>query len=259
MNTPICYEFPLNERIRVFIRLEQLFQQFNHHLYSQAVADKRAAINVLLDIMAIFKRNDLKSEILKELDRHVNVLNKIASNSNQGVDTQKVRELLTQLADISQKLYATTGKIGNHILSNDLFQSIVQRSAIPGGTCSFDLPEFHYWLTQDDALCFQDLNEWSRPFTEIGEAIDLIMSFIRNSNDVTEEIAPAGFFQITLDTNLPNQLVSVSLDKTQPYFVEISGGKHRCTVRFMRPPSQDNPRATQSTENIPFLLTRCIF
>jgi len=258
VNTPISYEFPLNERIRVFIRLEQLLHQFNHHLHLATTADKRAAINVLLDIMAIFKRNDLKSEILKELDRHTNVLNKIATNSSPNVDTQKIQQLLAQLSENSQKLYAATGKIGNHLIDSELFQSIAQRSAIPGGTCSFDLPEFHYWLAQEDETCFQDLNQWSRPFSDIGVAIDLILSFIRNSHTVTEEIAPAGFFQITLDTNLPNQLLIVTVDRIQPYFVEISGGKHRCTVRFMRP-SHHNQRAKQSTENIPFTLTNCIF
>ena len=84
MNTSIIYEFPLNERMRVFIRLEQLFNQFKHHLYGDNEFDKRAAISVLLDIMAIFKRNDLKSEILKELDRQSNALHKIAQNQNLG-------------------------------------------------------------------------------------------------------------------------------------------------------------------------------
>jgi cell division protein ZapD len=248
VNTPIIYEFPLNERMRVFIRLEQLFQQFKHHLYSESIADKRAAISVLFDIVAIFKRNDLKSEILKELDRHANAL-KLNPNLNQDA---------VQLADISQKLYATTGKIGNHLIENELFQSIAQRSTIPGGTCSFDLPEFHYWLTQNAETCFRDLSDWSQPFADIGVAIDLILSCIRASRTVTEEIAPTGFFQITLDTSLSHQLLSVSVDRAQPYFVEISGGKHRCTIRFMRP-SQNNQRPLQSTENIPFTLTRCIF
>lgn len=257
MNTPICYEFPLNERIRIFIRLEQLFQQFNHHLQSVSVFDKRAAISVLFDIVAIFKRNDLKSEVLKELDRHANVLSKLATNQNENVNTQKIQELLTQLNEMSQKLYAKTGKIGNHIADSDLFQSIAQRSTIPGGTCSFDLPEFHFWLMQEEATSFEDLITWSRPFMDIFEAIAVILEFIRNSQITTEEIAPSGFFQITLDSNLPHQLFSVEVEKTQPYFVEISGGKHRCTIRFMHP-SHDNQRPRQCTENVPFILTRCI-
>ena len=116
-----------------------------------------------------------------------------------------------------------------------------------------------YWTTKkNDDSRFQDLNEWSRHFVDIGEAIDLILNFIRNSNIVTKEIALTGFFPITLDTNLPNQLLCVSLEMTQPYFVEISGGKHRCTIRFMSP-SDGNQRPRQTAENVPFTLTRCTF
>lgn len=258
MNSPIIYEFPLNERIRVFIRLEQLFYQFKHHLNSEHIADKRAAMSVLLDIISIFKRNDLKSEILKELERQASVLSKIAQNQADGVDIQKLQELLAQLRATSQKIYASAGKIGNHLTDDDLFQSISQRSTIPGGTCSFDLPEFHFWLLHNEEQYLQDIHNWSVPFVEIGEAIDLALSFIRDSSFVTHEIAPTGFFQITLDTNLPNQLVRVCLEQAQPYFVEISGGKHRCTIRFMLP-SQGNQRAVQCAEDVAFTLMRCVF
>lgn len=256
MNTTITYEFPLNERIRVFIRLEQLFQQFNHFLTGETVADKRAALNALLDIMTIFRRNDLKSEILKELDRHANVLNKIAHN--QSVDTQKLEELLDTLNQTSKKLYATNGKIGSQVMESDLFQSIAQRSSIPGGTCSFDLPEFHYWLEQDEAIRLKDLEHWSSPFADIRTAIDLILNFIRNCSSPTHEVAEAGFFQFLLDLSQSPQLLKISLDKSIHCFAEISGGKHRCTVRFMVP-SSDNKRPTQSPDDIPFTLTRCLF
>ena len=256
MNTTITYEFPLNERIRVFIRLEQLFQQFSHFLTGETVADKRAALSVLLDIMTIFRRNDLKSEILKELDRHTKVLNKIAHN--QSVDPQKLEELLEQLNQISKKLYATNGKIGSQVMESDLFQSIAQRSSIPGGSCSFDLPEFHFWLEQDEPIRLKDLEHWSSPFTDIRIAIDLILNFIRNCSSPAPKFAEAGFFQFLLDTNQPHQLLRVSVDKTIPCFAEISGGKHRCTIRFMVP-SSDNKRPTQSSEDIPFTLTCCTF
>lgn len=256
MNNNITYEFPLNERIRVFIRLEQLFQQFIHFSAGETVADKRAAISVLLDIMSIFRRNDLKSEVLKEIDRQAMVLNKIANS--KGVDKEKLQNILDQLSQISKKLYAVTGKIGIHIMESDLFQSIAQRSSIPGGTCCFDLPEYHYWLEQDESLRSKDLQHWSSPFIDIHVAIDFILNFIRNSQSPSHEVAVAGFFQITLDRSQPFQLIKVSLDKSVPCFVEISGGKHRCTIRFMKP-SDDDKRPTQSTDDIPFNLTCCLF
>ena len=256
MYNNITYEFPLNERIRVFIRLEQLFQQFSHFLTGKTVADKRAALDILLDIITIFRRNDLKSEILKELDRHAKVLNKIANSHS--VNKQKLEELLSQLNQTSKRLYATNGKIGTHVMESDLFQSIAQRSSIPGGTCSFDLPEFHYWLEQDEAIRLKDLQHWSHPFTDIRTAIDLILNFIRHSSSPTQLIAEAGFYQFTLDTHQSYQLLKVALPKSIHCFAEISGGKHRCTIRFMVP-SSDGNRPTQSTDNIPFELTCCLF
>jgi cell division protein ZapD len=252
----ITYEFPLNERIRVFIRLEQLFKEFGHFSAGTTIPDKRAAINVLLDIMSIFRRNDLKSEILKELDRHSKVLNKYVNSDN--IDTSQLEAILGKLTQTSKKLYANSGKIGIEIMESDLFQSIAQRSSIPGGTCSFDLPEFHFWLEQDEAIRQKDLVHWSNPFNDIRTAIDLILDFIRNSNAPSEEIAEAGFFQMVLDKNLPYQLIKVCLDHSATCFAEISGGKHRCTIRFMVP-SPDEQRPTQSPDNISFLLTRCLF
>ncbi|MBL1262844.1 cell division protein ZapD [Candidatus Methylomicrobium oryzae] len=256
MTNKITYEFPLNERIRVFIRLEQLFKQFNHFLNGASVWDKRAALNVLLDIMTIFSRNDLKSELLKELDRNSKALNKLAHS--QGVDSEKLNQLLGEVSQTSKKLYASSGKIGIHVMESDLFQSIAQRSSIPGGTCSFDLPEFHYWLEQEEPIRLKDLQQWSSPFNDIRNAIDLILNLIRNSSDETREIAKAGFFQISLDRSQPYQLVKVSLDKSLRYFAEISGGKHRCTVRFMVP-SHDEKRPLQSSDDVPFTLSCCQF
>lgn len=256
VNTSITYEFPLNERIRVFIRLEQLFNQFNHFSQGTTVADKRAAIASLLDVMSIIRRNDLKSEILKELDRNAKALNKIADN--EGVDADKLEAILEELSQISQKLYAINGKIGLHVMESDLFQSIVQRSSIPGGTCSFDLPEYHYWLEKDEASRQEDLANWISPFNEIQLAIDLILNFVRNSNAPTKEIACAGFFQFSLDRNQAYQLLKVDIDRSLACFAEISGGKHRCSIRFMTP-SEEDKRPTQSPDDIPFALTCCVF
>ncbi len=256
MNTDIIYEFPLNERIRIFIRIEQLFQRLNHFLMGESIWDKRAAIDTLLDIMMIFGRNDLKSEILKELERHSTTLGLIANN--EGVDSPKLEQILKELNETSKILYSDDGKIGVNVMESDLFQSISQRSTIPGGTCSFDLPAFHYWLQQDTKTQYKEIDQWTKPFTTIRDAIDLILNFIRNSSLGKEEVAEAGFFQQNLEQGQPSQLLKIAVDRSIPYFAEISGGKHRFSVRFMIP-STNGLRPIQTTEDIPFNLTCCQF
>lgn len=255
LNQPIVYEFPLNERIRLFMRLEHLFHQVDHFMDGGSQWDNRAVISALLDIVALFSRNDLKSEALKELDRHSSVLAKMARN-NPDVDYAKLDKILSRLDGMSKDLYANTGKIGLSLLENDLFKSISQRSAIPGGTCSFDLPAFHYWLQLEDSQRRGNLEEWIRPFRPIRSAIDLALNFIRTCATSTEEVASGGFFQKTLDHTLPFQLLRVSVERTEPCFAEISGGKHRFTVRFMLPDAAQHPMQRQ--EDVRFLLTCCI-
>lgn len=256
MSTHTIYEFPLNERIRVFMRLEQLFKQLEHFMRGSSVYDKRAAISVLLDILMIFNRNDLKSEALKELDRHAKRLKQIASSQN--VDSTKLDSILQRVNGISKALYQANGKIAINLMESDLFKSISQRSSIPGGMCSFDLPEFHYWLEQDVSSQQQDLDEWTKPLIDIRSAIKLILNFVRQSSNPSEEIASAGFFQATLELSRPFQLLRVTVDQTLPCFAEISGGKHRFTVRFMKK-SSGNKRASQVNEDVPFMLTQCVF
>lgn len=256
MNTAITYEFPLNERIRVFIRIEQLFIQLQHFMSGTTVTDKRAAIKALQDILLIFSRNDLKSEILKEIDRHAKTFDNLSKEAAAG-DTQ-LQQTIAELNQIGKKLYATNGKIGINVMSSDLFQSISQRSAIPGGTCSFDLPAYHYWLEQGNALQSGDLEHWTQPFNDIRLAIDMLLAFVRNSGKVSQEVAKEGFFQLGLDSNLPYQLLRISLEQNQRYFAETSGGKHRFTIRMMTP-SVDSNRPTQTNADVPFTLTTCIF
>ena len=141
-------------------------------------------------------------------------------------------------------------------MENDLFKSISQRSAIPGGTCSFDLPAFHYWRQMGDSERKEDLERWIRPFRLIRSAIDILLNFIRTCATPSEERASAGFFQKTLDHTLPYQLLRVAIRRSEPYFAEISGGKHRFTVRFMKPDAAQRP--VQCAHEVRFQLTCCL-
>ena len=236
------------------MRLEQLFQQIDHFMKGATVWESRGVTSSLLEIVAIFSRNDLKSEILKEIDRHLAVLHKMTGSEK--IDHGKLQTVVAKLVTIGDELYATPGKIGHSLMENELFKCISQRSAIPGGTCAFDLPAYHYWLQRDVGQRKQDMEEWMQPFAPIRTAIDLLLNFIRQSATPTEEQGSSGFFQKTLDHSLPFQLLRVGLPRTQPCFAEISGGKHRFTIRFMQ--TNGGERPSQSENNIDFMLTCCL-
>jgi cell division protein ZapD len=194
--------------------------------------------------------------MLKELDRHTAVLSQISQS--EGVDNIRLEKILMELQTISKELYSASGKIGNSVMKNDIFLSVTQRSSIPGSTCCFDLPAFHFWLEQNPAKQNHDLEEWIKPFRTIRNAIKLVLNFIRQSSTPTPETAVSGFFQANLDNNMSYQLLRISTERSLPYYAEISGGKHRFSVRFMLP-SSDEGRAIQSSDDIPFQLTCCLF
>ena len=220
------------------------------------IFDNRAAISVLIDILMIFNRNNLKTVLLAELDRHSKSLNQLTNS--QGVDTDKLNITLEEIKSLSEKLYQTNGKMGISIMESELFKNISQRNTVPGGTCSFDLPEYHYWLEQDDSQKQQDLYQWTEPLVDIHHAVSLVLGFIRQSRIATQEIAQAGFFQLALDKSKPYQLLRVAIERSIPCFAEISGGKHRFSIRFMNLSSGIN-RPTQVADDIAFSLTTCIF
>jgi len=255
LNDQIIYEFPLNERIRTFIRLEQLFLQIHHFSEGETEWDSRAAIEGLLDVLIIFSRSDIRSELLKELERHHKVLARVARN--QRIDRDKLRSMVDRIDDLSQRLRDIDGKLGTQLSTDGLFKSISQRSAIPGGTCSFDLPGYHYWLQQPVAQRRENLTAWLAPLSPVQESIRFVLDTIRHSALPTQERAQAGFFQQNLDRSLPFQLIRVALDRSQPFYAEISGGRHRFTIRFMEPDFTE--RSKQTDRDVPFQLTRCLF
>ncbi len=252
----INYEFPLNERMRVFMRLEQLFLQLDHFMSGTNVLDKRATISTLVDILQIFSRHDLKAETLKELERHANRLNQLSNN--QEVDTQRLQEILDELSATSKSLYARNGKIDISSMQSTLFQAISQRNSIPAGSCSFDIPAYHFWLQQPEEVQQKNINTWVTQFAPIRKAVELTLNFLRLSGEPSEQVAEKGFFQSSLEIGQPYQLAILQLNKDIPFYAEISGGKQRITARFMNL-EMGLERPKQTNNDIPFQLRYCIF
>src|SRR6202522_3654799 len=96
---PVVYEQPLNERMRTFLRLEFLYTQATYHSESPSPWSSRAAVSSLLEILAITARGDSRSDVLKELERQVNVLKEYQSKT--GVDTARLKSHLSPAAPVT--------------------------------------------------------------------------------------------------------------------------------------------------------------
>ncbi len=253
MPDQICYEQPLNERIRTLLRLEFLFDQAFAHSHRDSLWDSRAAVNSLFDIAEVFTRTDLKNEILKEMERQASLLERLSENPH--VDKKRLEQILNEMDILIDRLYSLKNQEMD-IRTNDFLSSIKQRTNIAGGCCDFDLPAFHYWLSQPPAQRTLALQQWLTPFDAINQSVRLTLRLIRDSGQTTQELAEDGFFQKSLDASSGCQLVRVILAAEIPCFAEISGSKHRFAIRLLEPSLYDRP--TQVTETIPFQLTCCM-
>ena len=254
MSNTIIYEQPLNERIRTFLRLEILFAHVDLPLQGDSQLHNRDTIEGLLNILAVFERSDLKAEVIKELERLVTTLS--ALENTPGVDRQALDDLLAELDQILDMLHLKKSAIGQTLRDNEFLYSIRQRSSIPGGACDFDLPAYHFWLQHTPPEeRKQQLTIWLDQFSSARAAIDMSLKLIRGSTSFTKHTANTGFYQHSLDSNQPNQLIRVRIPKDASFFPEISGGKHRFTVRFMK--FDINRRPQQVSEDIEFSLCSC--
>ena len=251
----ICYEQPLNERIRTVLRLEHLFRQAAYWLTGDSIWHSRAVLDTLFDIQNVFGRADLRSELIKELERHAANLGKLVNNPN--VDSTALNTILDDLDVLVDRLHAINGQLGKKLRDNEFLNSIRQRSSIAGGDCAFDLPAYHQWLQYPAEQRTANLNEWMSEFNSIRDAVFMILSLIRDSATAAPQVAEGGFYQQSLDTNIAYQLIRVIVPDDQACFAEISAGKHRFTLRFMQLGDLSS-RATQCEQDIQFHLACCV-
>jgi cell division protein ZapD len=250
----LTYEQPLNERIRTFLRLEKLFNQFTFHVEHGSAWDNPIAIDAITDILSFTTRSDIKLEVLKELERQHSRLERLTKRPQ--IDQGQLTSLLDKQTALISRLQSNTGQLGQETQSSELLNAVRQKSSVPGPICDFDLPAFHYWLTRPESMRREQLQQWFSPFKVLEEAITMIMDVLRNSTDETDETAVKGFFQKVIDTNQAVQLLHISIPTTHNCYPEISAGKHRFSVRFMINP---NPytRPEQFTEDVMFRLKIC--
>jgi len=250
----ITYEQPLNERVRTLMRLEFLFQQIDQGMTDANSRNDRMILAAIVDILQNTSRADLKVEIIKELERLSSNLTPLANSS--GVDQTTLQRVLEDIHSTEQKMHALQGLFAQDLRENDFINSIKQRCSVPGGTSDFDLPAFHCWLQKDAELRQTELQGWLSQLDLLRTAVGLIMTLIRESARSTRVTAKAGLYQQPLDTQAPFQLIRVTLSANTDCFAEISGGKHRITIRFLRMTTESRPG--QVEQDIDFILTNCV-
>jgi cell division protein ZapD len=253
MGETIIYDQPLNEIIRVCLRLEQLFQQIDHQLSDLSTFGTRNIVSYIINILHILDRPDLKAKLAKELSHHLSNLLRFTNMSE--IDTEKFNNITNQLENHSRSLIDSSGKIGQRLRDIELLNTLRLHLASPGGGCSFDLPLYHFWLEQPAHIRKATIENWLSDFDQIRTVVELILNLVRKNSKTEEKTAVHGFHQELLDPQLNLRMIRISISRHIPTYPEISIGRHFLSIRFYSPDIEKRPN--QFAENLSFWVTYC--
>lgn len=248
----ITYEYPLSERIRTLLRLEDLFEKSLHFIRAEGAAEHHVALITLFEILEVASRADLKFDLVQELERQRQVL--LSFRANPDVSAEALSGALYEIEQASAALLAMVGKIGHYLRENEWLMSIKSRAAIPGGVCEFDLPSYHYWLHRDSALRQQDLTGWLNPMLPIRDGLAIVLRLLRASGRPEMQVASRGAFQLML-AGRAAQMVRLRLRHEEPAVPEISANKYALNIRFTSTDGDLRPRPVET--DVSFELTFC--
>ncbi len=249
----ITYEYPFNERIRTYLRLETLFHRLMQLVARQEALDHHYALASLFEVMDVGARADLKSDVLRDLEKQKQILN--GYRGNPSIAQSVLDEVLQQIEHCYSQLNSLSGKAGHVLTENDWLMSIRSRIGIPGGTCAFDLPAYFAWQHEPAAKRQEDLRRWITTFTPLADSISLLLTLLRDSGVPQKVMANSGQFQQPLPQGRSFQLLRLSIDPSQGLIPEISGNRLIVSIRLMQLGADERLHACN--QNAVFDLTLC--
>jgi cell division protein ZapD len=249
----ILYEYPFNERIRTYLRLEHLFLRLTELVSRDQALDHHYALTTIFEVMDVGARADLKSDVLKDLDKQKHILD--GFRGNPAIAESVLDDVIKQLDSCFLALNSLPGKVGQSLTENDWLMSIRSRVGIPGGTCEFDLPAYYAWQHKTGVQRRSDLQRWTATLAPLADSIHVLLKMLRDSGAPQKVIANSGQFQQSLPQGRTFQLLRLALDSSLELIPEISGNRLMVSIRLMR--HGDDDRLHACSEDTAFELALC--
>lgn len=249
----ILYEYPFNERIRTYLRLEQLFRRLALLMSREHPLDHHHALVTIFEIMDVAARADLKSDVMKDLEKQKSAL--ASYRGNPAIAEAVLDQVIGQLDGCFEAMNNLAGKSGQSLTDNDWLMAIRSRIGIPGGTCEFDLPGYFAWQHMEPGRRQADLSRWASTLAPLADSIRLLLQLLRDSGAAQKVMATAGQWQQNLPQGRTFQLLRLRIDPNLNLVPEISGNRLMVSVRLMK--HEPAERLQNSTDDVTFELTLC--
>ncbi len=250
----IRYEYPFNESVRTLLRLEHLFNRMATLVFREAPIDHHFALVTLFEVMDVGSRADIKSDLLKELERYKTQFE--GYRGNPAIQESVLDAVLQRIDHAHHGLNGISGKCGQNLTTNEWLMSIRSRINIPGGTCEFDLPAYYAWQHFPAAQRQLDLQQWLSGMAPLHQALELVLSLLRDTGRPHMVAAPSGQFQQSMKEGRTYQLLQLRLDPALGLVPEISGNRLMLVVRLMRQDAEGRLKLAADVDTS-FELTLC--
>jgi cell division protein ZapD len=250
----ILYEYPFGESIRTMLRLEHLFDRLTTLMWREAPVDHHFALATIFEVMDVASRADLKSDLLRDLDRYKAQF--MSYRGNPAIQESVLDEVLARIERVHHGLHQLQGKAGQTLASNDWLMSIRSRINIPGGTCEFDLPAYYAWQHLPAAQRQTDLQQWVASLSPLADALKLMLGLLRDAGHPHMVAAPCGQYQQSLKENRSPLLLRLRIDPGLGLIPEISANRLMVSVRLMRPDAEGKLKIASDVD-AGFELTLC--
>ncbi len=240
------FEHPLNEKTRIYLRVEALLNQLNVAAKFSDDMQHLIFFRSLFDLLEIFEQIQLKSELAKDIEKQR--LSYRSWLDVEGVDQEMLQAILNEVDDAHRDLMGAE-RFGQSLKEDRFLSAIRQRFNLPGGSCCFDLPALHHWLHRPLEDKVSDANQWLGTLKPLAAALSLWLKLTRETGQFRSIDAVAGFYQSDADEA---NILRLEIPMTHGVYPMISGHKNRFAIKFIE---FDSGQA--SVENIDFTLAVC--
>ncbi|SDI42621.1 cell division protein ZapD [Ferrimonas sediminum] len=245
MTQTTVFEHPLNERTRLYLRVEQLHQALSDAHSGDQASSHRGFFRTLFELCEVLERTDLKSDLGKQLDHSLTLVKQWQSQA--GVDQQQLRALVSTLEGQSQALQQME-RPGQNIKQDKFLSQIRQRISLAGGACGFDLPRLQYWLHLPKETRLAQMQQWTATLAPVLDAIELQLQLIRECSPWQNKVAVQG--QFLHNAPQPLALLRLRLDNHYGCYPIISGHRNRFSINMMH-----YEQGNADVRNIPFMMS----
>jgi len=252
----IVFEFPLNERIRRLLRIEEIYQKFEHQLKNTHDYFEFGCFNTLFEIVQLVSRSDLKIDFLQELERQEKKQSTLQSDQALKEEQLDLKKIISMIQVARKKLENIDVKPGFNFNNNLFLEEVKKRITSPGGLLDVDFPNFHNWTIQKTRKSkLEDFKSWSEPLMVFKDAASVLLIILRNQCHLELLKAKEGKHQKTIDPLKTFDLIRLEIAENLDVYPEISSNKYTVNIFFNELSKELRKEAVKS--NLEFKYSIC--